>query len=65
VIEGTLEGIQHANSLNRLEKRGEFLVQCVNPFTEPMQLLAGSLVRKFHSVQEEYVASALESVEKA
>jgi len=55
VVEGALGGVQLANSLNGLDERGEFLVQCVNPFTEPVELPAGSLVGKFHSVQEEDV----------
>jgi len=59
VVEGALGAVQLANSLNRLDERGEFLVQCVNPFTEPVELPAGSLVKKFHSVQEEDVGSAL------
>jgi len=44
---------------------GGFLVQCVNPFTEPVELPAGSLVRKFHSVQEEDVGPALETANEA
>jgi len=43
---------------------GEFLVQCVNPFTEPVELLAGSLVGKFHSVQEKDVGPAMETAEE-
>jgi len=37
----------------------------VNPFSEPAKLLAGSLVGKFHSVQEEDVGPALETVGEA
>jgi len=55
VVEGALGTVQLANSLNRLDGRGEFLVQCVNPFTEPVELPVGSLAGKFHSVQEEDV----------
>jgi len=55
VVEGALGVVQLANNLNRLDERGEFLVQCVNPFTEPVELPAESLVGKFHSVQEENV----------
>jgi len=54
-VEGALGGVQLANSLNRLDEQGEFLVQYVNAFTEPEELPAGSLVGKFHSVQEEDV----------
>jgi len=43
---------------------GEFLVQCVNPFMEPVELPAGSLVGKFHSVQEEDVGPAMETAEE-
>jgi len=55
VVEGALGGVQLANSLNRLDEWGEFLVQCVNPFTEPVELPAGSLAGKFYSIQEEDV----------
>jgi len=66
VVEGVLGGgIQLANSLNRLDERGEFLAQYVNPFTEPVELPAGSLVGKFHSIQEEDVGPALETVDEA
>jgi len=65
VVEGALWGVQLANSLNRLDELGEFLVQCVNPFTEPVELPAGSLVGKFHSMQEEDVEPALETAEEA
>jgi len=65
VVEGALGGVQLANSLNRLDERGEFLVQCVNPFTEPVELPAGSLVGKFHSVQEDNVEPALELADEA
>jgi len=65
VVEGALGGVQLANSLIRLDERGEFLVQCVNPFTEPVEFSAGSLVGKFHSVQKEDVGPALETAEKA
>jgi len=51
VVESALGSVQLANSLNRLDERGESLVQCVNPFTELLELLAGSLVGRFHSVQ--------------
>jgi len=65
VVEGALEGVQLANSPNRLDELGEFLVQCVNPFTETVELRVGSLVGKFHSVQEEDVGPALETADKA
>jgi len=61
VVEGALGGVQLANSLNRLDERGEFLVQCVNPFTKPVELLACSLVGKFHSIHEEDVGLAMET----
>jgi len=60
LVEGALGGIQLPNCLNRLDERGEFPVQCVNPFTEPVELSAGSLVGKFHFVQEEDVGPTLE-----
>jgi len=50
--------------MNRLDERREFLVQCVNPFTEPVELPAGLLVGKFHSMQEEDVRPALEIAER-
>jgi len=65
VVEGALGGVQLANSLNRLDERGEFLVQCTDPFTELVELPAGSLVEKFHSIQEEDVGPALETVDVA
>jgi len=37
----------------------------VNLFTEPVELPAGSLVGKFHSVQEEDVGPALETADEA
>jgi len=37
----------------------------VNPFTEPVGLPAGSLVEKFHSVQEEDVGPALGTTDEA
>jgi len=64
VVEGALGKVQLANSLNRLDKHGEFLVQCVNPFMEPVELLTGSLVENFHFVQEEDVGPAMETAEK-
>jgi len=65
VGEGALGAIQLANSLNRLDERGEFLVQCVNPFTEPVELLAGSVVGKFYSVPGKDVEPALETADDA
>jgi len=41
------------------------MVQCVNPFTEPVELPAGSLVGKFHSMQEEDVGPSLEMGDEA
>jgi len=64
VVEGVLGAVRLANSLNRLDEQGEFLVQCVNTFTEPVELPAGSLVGKFHSVQEEDVEPALETADE-
>jgi len=65
VVEGALGGVQLTYSLNRLDERIEFLVQRVNPFTEPVELPAGFLVGKFHSVQEEDVGPALETADDA
>jgi len=45
MVEGALRGVQLISSLNRLDERGKFLVQCVNPFTEPVELPVGSLHR--------------------
>jgi len=44
VVEGVNSSIQLVSSLNQLTARGEILVQCVNPFTESVELLAGSMV---------------------
>jgi len=65
VVEGALGGVQLANSLNKLDERGKFYVQRVNPFTEPMELPSGLLVGKFHSIQEEDVGPALEMADEA
>jgi len=54
--------IRLANSLNRLDCRRELLVQCINPFTEPVRLSVGALVGKYHSIQEANVGPALETV---
>jgi len=62
VVEGTHRAIRLANSLNRLDCRQELLLQCINPFTEPVQLSAGVLVGKYHSIQEADVGPALETV---
>jgi len=59
VVEVAHDRIQLASSLNRLTARGEILVQCVNPFTESVKLLAGSMLGRFHSVQEEDVGPSL------
>jgi len=59
VIEGVHERIQLASSLNQLTERGEILVQCVNPVTEPIKLPAGSLLGRLHSIQEEDVGPSL------
>jgi len=65
VGEEALGGARRASSLNRLDKRGELLVQCVNLFTELVELLTGSLVEKFHYVQVEDVGLAMETTKKA
>jgi len=52
------------NSLNQLEEHWELLVQFVNPFRKPVQLLAGFLVGKFYSMQEENLRLAMETAEK-
>jgi len=52
VVEGAHDRIQLASSLNQLTARGEILVQCVNPFMKLVKLPAGSMVGRFHSVQE-------------
>jgi len=37
-------------------------MQCINPFTEPVRLSAGALVRMYHFIQEADVGPALETV---
>jgi len=63
VVESAHDRIQLASSLNRLTTRGEILVQCVNPFTESVRvhgvLPAGSMLGRFHSVQEQDVGPSL------
>jgi len=58
-VEGTHTRIQLASSLNRLTDQGEILVQCINPFSEPVTLSSGSLLGRFHTVQEGDVGPSL------
>jgi len=58
-VEGTHTRIQLASSLNRLTDRGEILVQCVNPFSESVALPSGSLLGRFHTIQEGDVGASL------
>jgi len=58
-VEGTHAKIRLASSLNQLTERGEILVQCVNPFTESVDIPSGSLLGRFHTVQEEDVGPSL------
>jgi len=60
LVEKMPGGIQLANSLNWLDCQGELLVQCINPFTEPIALSAGALVGKYYSIQETDVGPALD-----
>jgi len=62
VVEETHGAIRLANSLNRLDCRQELLVQCINPFTEPVRLSAGALLGKYHSIQKADVGPALKTV---
>jgi len=59
VVEGVYDKIQLASSLNQLTARGEILVQCVNLFTESVEMPAGFMVGRFHSVQEGDVGPSL------
>jgi len=59
VVEGAHARIQLASSLNRLTERGEILVQCVNPFSEVVNLPPGSMLGHFHFVQEEDIGPSL------
>jgi len=59
VVESAHDRIQLASSLNQLTEQREILVQCVNSFTESVELLAGSMLGRFHSVQEEDVGPSL------
>jgi len=65
LVEGMLGRFQLAKSLNRLKCQGEILVQCINPFTEPIKLPAGALVGKYHSIQKADVGPPLETVADA
>jgi len=49
-------------ALDYLDSREELLVQCINPFSEPVQLSAGTLVGKYHSIHETNVGPALKTV---
>jgi len=53
--------VQLANSLNWLDCRGELLVQCINPYAEPVKLSAGLLVGRYHSVKETDVWPTLDA----
>jgi len=55
VVESAHARIQLARGLNRLTERGEILVQCINPFSEAVKLPSGSVLGRFHSVQEENI----------
>jgi len=59
VVEGAHTRIQLASSLNQLTERKEILVQCVNPFSEAVTLPPGSLLGRFHSIQEKDVGPSL------
>jgi len=59
VVEGAHARIQLASSFNRLTERGEILVQCVNPFSEAVKLSSGSILDRFHSVQEKDIGPSL------
>jgi len=58
-VEGTHSRIQLASSLNRLTDRGEILVQCINPFSEPVTLSSGLLLGGFHTIQEGDIGPSL------
>jgi len=60
VVEGSHRRIQLASSLNHLTEQGEILVRCVNSFMESVKLPAGSMLSRFHSVQEEDIGPSLE-----
>jgi len=59
VVESAHDRIQLTGSFNQLTEQGEILVQCVNLFTESVELPAGSIFGRFHSVQEEDVGPSL------
>jgi len=59
VVEGAHARIQLASSLNQLTEQGEILVQCVNPFSEAVKLPSGSVLGRFHSVQEKDIGPSL------
>jgi len=61
VVEGMHGRVQLAKSLNRLDCHGEFLVQCINHYAEPVKLSAGSLVSRYNSVQETDVGPTLDT----
>jgi len=53
IVESTHARIQLARSLNRLTGQGKIWVQCINPFSEAVNLPSGSILGCFHSVQKE------------
>jgi len=50
-MESVHDRMQLASSLNQLTARGQISTQCVKPFTESVELPAGFMVNRFHSVQ--------------
>jgi len=59
VVEGGHNRIQFTSSLNQLTVRGKIWVQCVNLSMESVKLLAGSMLGRFHSVQEKDMGPSL------
>jgi len=58
-VESAHTRIQLAGSLNQLTDQGEILVQCVNPFSELVTILSGSMLSRFHFIQEADIGSSL------
>jgi len=55
VVESTHSRVQLARSFSRLTGQGEISVQCVNPFSETVDLPPRSMLGRFHPVQEEAI----------
>jgi len=62
LVDGMHGAIRVANSLNWLDCRRKIFLQCINLFSELVQLLAGMLVTKYYSIQETDMGPSLKTL---